>query len=68
MEQTTPAPGLLQQLPVVLLPIRVSLTSVPANGQCAYAALYASTTATVETSLQFTSEVVRGANLIKRSV
>ncbi|KAE8913039.1 hypothetical protein PF005_g12299 [Phytophthora fragariae] len=68
MGPTTPAPGMPQQLPVFLLPFRGALTKVPANGQCAYAALYTSTTATVETKLTFTSGVVRGANVVKRSV
>ncbi|KAE9000763.1 hypothetical protein PF005_g15001 [Phytophthora fragariae] len=53
-----------QQLTVFLLPFRGALTTAPANGQCAYAALYASTTTTVS----FTSEVVREANVVKRSV
>ncbi|KAE8976530.1 hypothetical protein PR001_g25390 [Phytophthora rubi] len=58
IEKISLAPGMPQQFPLFLLPFRGSLTSVPANGQCAYAALYASTTATVETKLTFTSEVV----------
>ncbi|KAE8990026.1 hypothetical protein PR002_g21270 [Phytophthora rubi] len=68
IERTAPAPGMPQQLPSFLLPFRGSLTEVPANGQCAYAALYAPTTATTETKLTFTSDVVRGANVIERSV
>ncbi|KAE8980760.1 hypothetical protein PR001_g24195, partial [Phytophthora rubi] len=68
MEKITPAPGMPQQLPVFLLPFRGSLTSVPANGQCAYTALYASTTSTVETKINLTADVVKGANIIKRSV
>ncbi|KAE9045320.1 hypothetical protein PR002_g2289 [Phytophthora rubi] len=67
MSPTTPAPGMPKQLPVFLLPFRGALTKVPANGQCAYAALYASTTATVETKLTFTIDVARGANVVKRS-
>ncbi|KAE8979105.1 hypothetical protein PR002_g24508 [Phytophthora rubi] len=68
MGKITPAPGMPQQLPVFLLPFRGSLTSVPANGQCAYTALYASTTSTVETKINLTADVVKGANIIKRSV
>ncbi|KAE8972345.1 hypothetical protein PF010_g26334 [Phytophthora fragariae] len=68
LERTTPAPGMPQQLPVFLMPFQGSLTTVPANGQCAYVALYATTTSTMETKVEFTSQVVRGANAIKRCV
>ncbi|KAE9172984.1 hypothetical protein PF004_g27113 [Phytophthora fragariae] len=66
--KTAPAPGMPQQLPAFLMPFRGSLISVPANGQCAYTALYATSTSTVETKLTFSSDVVRGANVIKKSV
>ncbi|KAE9266537.1 hypothetical protein PR003_g32091, partial [Phytophthora rubi] len=66
--KTEPPPGMPQQLPIFLMQFGGLLTSVPPNGQCAYAALYASTTDTVETKLSFTSEVVRGTNSIKRGV
>ncbi|KAE9331561.1 hypothetical protein PR003_g14953 [Phytophthora rubi] len=68
IEGTKPAPGMPQQLPTFLIPFSGSLIKVPANGQCAYAALYASTTASAEPRLQFTSEVVKDANIIKRSI
>ncbi|KAE9265216.1 hypothetical protein PR003_g32531 [Phytophthora rubi] len=68
IEKVAPAPGMPQQLPVFLMPFSGALTAVPANGQCAYTALYATTTSTDETDLQFTQEVTRGANIIKRSV
>ncbi|KAE9327327.1 hypothetical protein PF008_g16426 [Phytophthora fragariae] len=68
IEGTKPAPGMPQQLPTFLVPFSGSLTKIPANGQCAYAALYASTNASVEPRLQFTSEVVKDANMIKRSI
>ncbi|KAE9339361.1 hypothetical protein PF008_g11611 [Phytophthora fragariae] len=68
MGRTVPGKGMPQQLPVFLLPFNGALATVPANGQCAYAALYASTTTTVETKLTSTSDVVRGSNVVKRSV
>ncbi|KAE9201610.1 hypothetical protein PF005_g14888 [Phytophthora fragariae] len=68
IEKTERAPGMPQQLPVFLIPFSGALTEVPANGQCAYAALYASATATTEPRLEFTSDVVKGINILKRSV
>ncbi|KAE8971751.1 hypothetical protein PR003_g28006 [Phytophthora rubi] len=44
------------------------MTKVPTNGKCAYAALYATMTSTTESSLQFTADVVKGANIMKRSI
>ncbi|KAE9333460.1 hypothetical protein PR003_g14013 [Phytophthora rubi] len=57
-----------QQLPTFLIPFAGSLVTVPANGQCAYAALCASTAHVEGHRLQFTSDVVRGINVIKRSI
>ncbi|KAE9276783.1 hypothetical protein PR003_g28969 [Phytophthora rubi] len=65
---TRAAPGMPQQLPTFLIPFHGSLTKVPSNGQCAYAALYATMTSTTETELTFTAEVVKSANIMKRSV
>ncbi|KAE9053629.1 hypothetical protein PF005_g33100 [Phytophthora fragariae] len=65
---TRAAPGMPQQLPTFLTPFHGSLTKVPSNGQCAYAALYATMTSTTETELTFTAEVVKSANIMKRSV
>ncbi|KAE9222790.1 hypothetical protein PF002_g15156 [Phytophthora fragariae] len=53
-----------QQLPSFFNPFWGSLTKGPANGQCAYAALYATMTSTTE----FTADVVKGANSMKRSM
>jgi hypothetical protein len=60
--------GMPQQLPTFIGPFGGSLIHVPENGQCAYAALYATTSYVEGGALQFTSEVVRNANVIKRSV
>nr|KAE8925803.1 hypothetical protein PF009_g23994 [Phytophthora fragariae] len=60
LEQTKVAPGMPQQLPTFLIPFQGSLTTVPQNGQCAYAALYATMTTTTETALHFTADVVKG--------
>ncbi|KAE8990196.1 hypothetical protein PF011_g18447 [Phytophthora fragariae] len=68
IEKVQQAPGMPQQWPVFLLPFRGALTSVPANGQCAYTALYATMSSSDETKLLFTSEVVKGVNIVKRSV
>ncbi|KAE9308609.1 hypothetical protein PR003_g20705 [Phytophthora rubi] len=65
---TLAAPGMPQQLPTFLIPFQGFLTKVPANGQCAYAALYATMTSTTETNLKFTADVVKGVNIMKRSV
>ncbi|KAE8979925.1 hypothetical protein PR002_g24277 [Phytophthora rubi] len=68
LEQTKVAPGMPQQLPTFLIPFQGSLTTVPQNGQCAYAALYATMTTTTETALHFTADVVKGINFMKKSI
>ncbi|KAE8879708.1 hypothetical protein PF005_g22588 [Phytophthora fragariae] len=68
MERIVHAPGMPQQLPTFLIPFAGSLVTVPANGQCAYAALYPSTAHVEGHRLQFTSDVVRSINVIKRSI
>lgn len=68
LEKTERAPGMPQQLPVFLMPFNGSLIKVPANGQCAYAALHATTSYVEGGELMFTSDVVRNVNVIKRSV
>jgi hypothetical protein len=68
LERTQHPVGMPQQLPVFLNLFGGSLIEVPSNGQCAYAAFYATTSYVEGGALHFTSEVVRGANAIKRSI
>lgn len=72
MGKTVYSTGLPQQLPFFLRQLPAQLITVPANGQCAYSAFFASTTNVMSSmeglELRFTSSTVREINALKRKV